>query len=414
MVFVSWGIFDRVSDYLYDLKSVARTCAHRCVRIFNQQARCANSIRSLVLMLKRSIQFALPASDISNRSRRRVDDSVVAAGTSSSSHTSLPLAPLRPLPPPSEQWSETHGRSQLADALIKDVLWCGLSASAAQRYALKALQDGMPPHSDLVLLSKLGSSGENPCHCWRDMKAKFVDCYVTKAMSRSRIPVKSADGGIQVQDYNMLCPHSLFAALYHSNYDGFVRRVLGGDVGNIKRFWDCQKDHPNYVGHPILEDPWFCTKVVPIAIHGDDVPSISVGKAWTKMVQCVSWSSLLARGSTNKINFIISFMFLFMAVNAGGRDTWGTYWRHVIWSLKSLQIGKWPTHDALGVRYTRGLNKERAGTWLADGHRAVLWVIRSDLDYIYQRLGGRNYNTNEEPCNLCGCNGTNRPHQNIT
>ena len=147
----------------------------------------------------------------------------------------------------------------------------------------------------------------------------------------------------------------LFSCLYHNHRQAFQDRVLGGDSGNVQRFWESQIHHPDY-GHVATLDPKVLAKLVPLGIHGDDVPAVAVGKPWTKMVQCLSWSSILARGATNVINFIISLMYLCLAIQRGVADTWEEFWRHFIWSANALEDGRWPTHDSYGREFTSALD----------------------------------------------------------
>ena len=83
--------------------------------------------------------------------------------------------------------------------------------------------------------------------------------------------------------------------------------------------------------------------------------------------------------------------------------------RRLAWSLTALFHGVFPELDDLGKPWPAGsLDEARAGSALADGYRAVLYVLKGDLDYIYKSLGLPNSGATE-PCAWCPCNLTTLP-----
>jgi len=81
----------------------------------------------------------------------------------------------------------------------------------------------------------------------------------------------------------------------------------------------------------------------------------------------------------------------------------------VYWSLRALYNGKWPSEDHKGNVYppssAEGL---LAGTDLAGGYFALIWLIKSDLDYVGNYLHLRHYGSTE-PCDHCPCTTTGPP-----
>ena len=118
------------------------------------------------------------------------------------------------------------------------------------------------------------------------------------------------------------------------------------------------ESHPHYD---------FRTFGVPIAIHNDDVPAVGCGKSWSKLAECTSRSSMIARGPVQWINFCITLMFTMLAVCELGRDTFDLMWKHIAWSLLALYHGKFPTHDANGKEFKSGWQANMAGKALAEG-----------------------------------------------
>ena len=90
----------------------------------------------------------------------------------------------------------------------------------------------------------------------------------------------------------------------------------------------------------------------------------------SKQLDCLSWSSVLARGQTRFTTFLIYFCFSHLAKKKGFGCTWPSFWRHLCKSLQALWAGVWPdtTMD--------GLEHPWAGQPLAGGFFAVVYVTR--------------------------------------
>eukprot|EP00969_Alexandrium_andersonii_P213536 9429753-Alexandrium_andersonii.AAC.1 len=61
-------------------------------------------------------------------------------------------------------------RDALAKLLIQDWSWGGMSAHRIQQIAHAAYEDGLRTHT-IERLAKLGTSGDNPQNCHRDLEA---------------------------------------------------------------------------------------------------------------------------------------------------------------------------------------------------------------------------------------------------
>jgi hypothetical protein len=151
------------------------------------------------------------------------------------------------------------------------------------------------------------------------------------------------------------------------------------------------------------------THGVPISLHGDGVPVKGVGKNWSQSLEIITWSSLLGVGSTLETCFYIFSVFHHLVVSDEHADTFLVFWRMLRWSLKALYDGTWPHTDAEG-NPVRGADAAKAGKPLADGHFGVLWVVRGDFEWAWERLEICNYRALKQgPCAFCPCNSGTMP-----
>ena len=298
--------------------------------------------------------------------------------------------------------------SRLAKRLCLDVVWGRMPAYRAQQYAHDALEDGARPVPLLKKISKLGRGGEQPGGCWSDMRKLMPTSFANTVLSYVPIPLKSENEPGRLQ---MALPHAFFSALYHANKDKFASIMYNSEMQNLETFWDTQRDHPLYRGHCMHHHPYrdFNKFAIPFGLHGDEVATVGVGKAWSKMSHCVSWGSLLGRGKVEDKRQIIFQIFDCLCKGTYGEETLDVTSREVVWSLNALYEGVWPERDVDRKLYTSGPLKEKAGTFLADGFYAVWWATQVDLDYMAKAWKGAKYNTNAEPCNSCSCNATTKP-----
>ena len=98
-----------------------------------------------------------------------------------------------------------------------------------------------------------------------------------------------------------------------------------------------------------------------------------------------------------------------MVSKALNGNTFMTIWRMLTWSLHWLWEGRWPDVDWNNNRFLArsidGLRKllPLAGT-REDGLFGLVWVIKGDLDWVYDRLRLANFRALAQgPCCLCPC-----------
>ena len=316
--------------------------------------------------------------------------------------------------------------SDLAAYLIQEWSWGHLSAPQVQKLAQLALQDQRSMlsqlnagqtfvSSSLQSLAGLGTCGDNPCNIDRDLKIYLGEANLPKpfvvqvhVVVQKQFALKAA---LQTADFPFLLPHECFHHLYHNHQDAFNKLMLGGDAARVPDFWQgvVQRRDPRIAFHSVTKRSGWLQHAVPVSFHGDAVPCIAVGKAGTKSLDVWSWQSVLACvGSSLQLkNYICS---VFQQSKAkpvrDGFDTEKELGEVVLWSLRQLYLGIWPSCDHRGVAYeSNSAEGSLAGQPLAGGYFGVVWLIKGDLDYVANYLHLRHYAANE-PCDLCPCHKT--------
>ena len=148
------------------------------------------------------------------------------------------------------------------------------------------------------------------------------------------------------------------------------------------------------------------SKVVPLSLHGDGVSVTGLGKVWQQGVEACSLQSVAQRSSTRRACFLLSLLpHAQLTEQPGLLDN---FWKCLAWSLHYAFLGVWPTCDPCGRHWPRGTrHAQRAGKPLAAGHRAVVTLLKGDLDYFLKSLA-LPFATSLEPCSLCSCNSSDR------
>ena len=196
--------------------------------------------------------------------------------------------------------------SALVRLLLSKRAWGNLSSPSVQEIAKAAVDDGLS-HPHVIRLSKLGSSGKYPGKAHAELERALGNIPLTRSLSSLQLMLKTTRMTLQRADQAILYPHVLFSTLWHQYPDVFRQSLCGGSFSNITKFWDAMSSHPALSTHPMQEHPDFRSKVLPLALHGDGVPTQGVGKAWSRSAEIYSWQSCLAQGSTRLTNYLIFF-----------------------------------------------------------------------------------------------------------
>ena len=306
--------------------------------------------------------------------------------------------------------------------LIKEWAWGHMAPQKVRRIAENELEDikqitaslsasgvVFPKLLEMEALAGIGSKGEHSQHMNHQLMA--ITNLTKIVPSTTSLPVKKIGSVFATQkDISILWPHMLFATMYNSFKEAWSVRVCPSK-DELEKFWDSQSNHPNLVNHPMTEIPGWKRKAIPIAIHGDKVPVTGVGKSWCKSMYILSWCSMLGRGSTLEMNFLI--LALMAALFTASGTTKAQLWRGLHWSLKQLQNGKWADHDEYGQQYPRGsAEAKRANQNLCgeDGFFGTLWGLKQDLEHLVDEFLFRDYRRLESgPCSFCPCNAGDTP-----
>lgn len=284
-------------------------------------------------------------------------------------------------------------KSELADMLLRAWSWGDMSAPQIQRIAAAAKADGIK-HPAVMTIAELGSSGRYPGNCHAELLRKLVANPIAEAISSMPVVVKTGSRQVKHCNQLMLLPHELFAAIYEKSPETFRMRLLGGSQDNISKFWAAMGNHPAMRVLPQAGRPDFTSKCVPLSIHSDGVPVSGIGRSWSRSATLFSWQSMLAKGSTLDMNFLIFIVFTTLLVRVGEETAMTKFGRRLAWSLKWLAMGQWPTEDEHGTPLAGG------GRQLAGGFYAVLWAVRGDLDEM-SKTYGLNHASSTNPCCLC-------------
>lgn len=269
--------------------------------------------------------------------------------------------------------------SKLIHHLLADFAWGVLSAQKLQAVAMSSLRDlrqlrkrivqsiMCEPSSsssssspagasssthverDVQMVASIGCSGQYQNKCYADLMAR-----IEPNMSLPR-PYKCKlkfSGSLGEQLQEILLPHEMLSAFYKS--PKFWKRVILPDENHPLEFWTAQRvgKHPQWNGHPLQGmDDSALSKVIPISLHGDEVPVTGIGKQWSKKMVNWSWHSMLSySASVKKSQFFIWSIFDKAGVKegSGGYNTIHRFFEILKWSFSAMFQGVWPTHDVDG------------------------------------------------------------------
>ena len=103
------------------------------------------------------------------------------------------------------------------------------------------------------------------------------------------LPLRMVTGVCALKTQAIILPHVLWSKIYH-NYPHVWRSRICPSPAAVTRFWEAMDQHPT---KSLLENrEGGLGKLVPFAIHADDVPVAGVGKSWQKMCTEFSWTTI--------------------------------------------------------------------------------------------------------------------------
>ena len=295
------------------------------------------------------------------------------------------------------------GESHLASKLLSMWAWGTMSAPTLQALANAAYQDGLT-HPQIQRMCKIGGSGQHPGNMQRDLLVLAGESTTLKA-AQSVIDVRIKTKKIlnEVVKLNFILPHKLFSCMFELLPDAFQSSVLGGDAASVPRFWAAMKNHPVVTSRPELRDRKDLNKVVPIGLHGDGVTYMQTRGPGGKALEVLSWTSLLTKGPTKVSSFLMFLLVKNVVKDVGVDQTWPKVWKVLCWSLQALLVGTWPLKDWDNNDFAPGtIDAERKGTPLAEGFCAMVFILKSDLEFLSNHFH-LNSPASNSPCALCQC-----------
>ena len=227
--------------------------------------------------------------------------------------------------------------SSLRKHLVKEWAWGYISATKLQRYAAMALEDeqrllsrassGSSSHmvgsASLRAFAALGTNGLHEGNISRDLLTllgtpnlppihlETLPTRIPKMRFAATTPVK----------HGFLLPHQVFAHLYHSHRKRFNQIFVGSDdvASSLGTFWGTSvaRRDPRLKGHPMATRSEWSVRAVPLALHGDAVPVVSVGKPGCKSLDTYSMMGILGKGATIQLKILLfSILDYYKAIKA--------------------------------------------------------------------------------------------------
>ena len=309
--------------------------------------------------------------------------------------------------------------SELAGLLVRLLTLHSLTPGLAQQISAAALRDmdterDFDCKDELRKLSSLGTFGTNPCHGRKQLFNSVLQKPNLKS-TRFTIPLKDVTNtnGYTMEFQDLFLPHLWLHQMWTYYRDSWTRLVCASQEV-MRSFWDAMEPNPFLDGAEIKTIPGYKERVLPLWCHGDGVATVGVGKSWSRMMDCISFGSLLVSIRSFDMSWMAWTCFKSAQYKAAGAgDTMRTFWNIMKWSFEAAYEGRFPTHDHNGHPYIAGTTLgDLAGTPLAplpDGTflRAMLFGNKQDLDFLAKDMGLRNHSA-AIPCNWCPC--TKYPH----
>lgn len=263
-------------------------------------------------------------------------------------------------------------KSNLVRHLLHDFAWGVQSAQKVQASAMASLKDlqrlrimytthadpaapTLPStiEDDVSMVATIGCSGQYQNKRYSDLMSRIEPNLTLPKPHKCKMKFA---GKLGEQTQEMLLPHEMFAAFYSNTK--FWQTVILPDEDHPLTFWHAQREgkHPQWNGHPLQEmDDAGLSKVIPVSLHGDEVPVTGLGKQWTKKMVNWSWHSMLSRvASVKHSQFYIWSMFDKAGLDegGGGYSTMDHFFRVLCCSFRAMFEGIWPTCDVEGRKHT--------------------------------------------------------------
>jgi hypothetical protein len=290
------------------------------------------------------------------------------------------------------------GESVLATLLLGFWAWGIVSAVMVQRIAHAAHTDGLA-HPSIVRLASIGAKGRYKQNARRDLQHILHSDYAIRTdwSMVCNIPMLVKQNALLVPGVAAQCFILPFVVLGHmcTHYPNAFQKLWTGPIHAIANFWsNVHPDDPRLLDNAALRNSAQNNMVVPIKIHGDGVPCTK-----KKSLNVFSISSMLGVGSSLQLKIMLTAIFGHICLRDGSteRDIWVV----LIWVLKVLRSGRYPSHNWLGELIMDP--KWAVGEFFAGGVQFVVWCITGDMEWFALHLFLEHYGS-DSPCLGCRCN----------
>ena len=293
------------------------------------------------------------------------------------------------------------------------LLFC-VEASLLQVLAKAALQSGLEA-KDIRELASLGSYGDHPGNCHRDLVRKIAPNLVAPASYEIQIPMKARNKDSGEME-TMLRDHNVLLAVdWFSCYDasGLAHRVFGTEA-SCETFWNNHSaDDPKFFDNPYYNDATNKKGAVPLMLFGD-----GASHAEYDSVVGLGMRSLLTKEQISNSMFLLACLPKSATAKdaVSDKDSWKEIWKVIVWDFTFLSIGVHPTVDHLGKAWPSNSERaNKAGQKLCPNSKlhGVIWVLAGDYEFMENEYGLSHHSSNN-PCSWCACNKSDVPFNDFS
>ena len=221
-------------------------------------------------------------------------------------------------------------------------------------------------------LAMMGNRGRSPQNIQRDLLLFLGEPSIPKAR---RVVINQRVREKRTANYSVcptltliIMPHVLFHHLYTTRRDKFWKFLLGVENAaeakvRLSTFWEgvARVRDPRLKDHPMIRKPNWQYRMLPIAIHGDEVAVVRQNRSGSESLDVLTWLCPLGDGNSLELKWYIAS--LFSSCKSSTTET--ELWAHVIWSLEALADGVFPLYNC-------GANPEDRIAWRQGSSDALL------------------------------------------
>ncbi|CAK9069954.1 unnamed protein product [Durusdinium trenchii] len=278
-----------------------------------------------------------------------------------------------------------------------------LSVSAAVEIAQGISEDVDLPDGAIKAFASLGSNGDHPQNCERDLHRWLRNLYGFK-LEPYKISVELNVGGKKKRTVSLpvLLPHEVLHMISASPF--VFDSVWLGCLDDVSRyqFWGHIKTLSPWKNHPILQSDVDLARLIGVNIHGD-------GAVMKRDDECFVWSVSSCFASSGPIQDPLMMKFAvaivherFMLSKQVQKNVNAEIAKLIAWSLHYASLGTAPTQGYYGEPFPpNSYRSEMAGKELANGWKACYFACKADLKARKYMRNFRRYYLCAQLCDTC-------------